>query len=218
MRERVFQGEIEKSFRLLRGLAHYQKIPDSFPPPPAKCWKCGNIVKPKMTFTPPKPYDGYAVVKGGWFLAIEFKMLTTGRSWSMDLLNPNQVKNLLEVARSGGYAWIWINYRTKEKPRYNEVFCLTIDQFLRYRSELDRKSIPLGQLMEECCRIERFRAPDPVVTEYCRHFGYKDEKIYRNFWDIGKWLAKREYLRAEPNLMEIWNIPALMKAAEEDDW
>lgn len=212
MRERTFQGEVEKSFRLLKGIAHYQKIPDSFPPAPTKCWKCGSVVKPRMNFTPPKPYDGFAAVKGA-FLAIEFKMLTEARGWPLSSLSAHQVKNLIEVERAGGSGWVWINIRTKTAPRINEVRTLQVGKIIRIKNDLERKSIPFDRLMDEFIPIERFRVPDPVVKEYCRHFGYKNEEAYRNLWNVGEWLHRLGYIGQEPNLEELWNVSALQ---EED--
>lgn len=107
-------------------------------------------------FSPKKPFDAIMGIDGKG-IAIEFKMIKSKSAFAFDRVRPHQIEGLIDAQKSGGFiSLIIINYRfkTKENKRYNKLFVISLNKFLKIQLKSDRKSIPFSEMetMEEIHR------------------------------------------------------------------
>ncbi len=148
MKESVFQNEWKIAFNFLYPHGHFVKIPDQ-----------PRFGGERTHFAAPRPYDCYCI-KDGKFIAFELKQQRSLSAFPFASVRDNQVDALQEVDRSGGRAYIVINYRTHKVPenrqkkyglksRFNYAFAISIIDFLKIKTEVydDRCSIPFEDFL-----------------------------------------------------------------------
>lgn len=92
----------------------------------------------------------------GKFLGIEAKQ-TAEKSLPYKNVKDHQVENLNLINSLGGIGIFLINFHsTKRTPKNNRidvVYALNIDDYIKYKEENDRSSIPLEYVQEKGCKI-----------------------------------------------------------------
>jgi len=167
MRESYFHGEWIKSWRHYYPDCHIEKIPDM--PKSAQ-----------SRFIPHKPYDIFAVF-GGKFYAMELKLRTQLRAFSVAEVKESQLNKLAEAKRNGAYSYIVFNYRINKiterqkkkyglpEGRFDLVFFIDVDDFIKADKETWGKSIPFESFLKSICFKKMDKENDswriPVLTK-----------------------------------------------------
>ena len=99
-------------------------------------------------FTVPSTTDYNGIYKGK-YIDFEAKETKSKSSFSINNIHPHQIKHLENIDRHLGIAFIIVRFTT-----INKTYLLTINKYLEYTNNNDRKSIPLSYFEENAYLIK----------------------------------------------------------------
>ena len=94
-------------------------------------------------FTVPSTTDYNGIYKG-YYIDYEAKETRSKTSFSLENIHPHQIKHLERIYNHKGIAFLIIRFTT-----LNETYLLTIQDFLSFINNNDRKSIPIDYFKEK---------------------------------------------------------------------
>lgn len=94
-------------------------------------------------FTVPSTTDYNGLYKG-YYIDYEAKETKSKTSFSLENIHPHQIKHLERIYNHQGIAFLIVRFTT-----LNETYLLTIENFLSFINNTDRKSIPIDYFKEK---------------------------------------------------------------------
>ena len=119
-------------------------------------------------FTVPSTTDYNGIYKG-YYIDYEAKETRSKTSFSLENIHPHQIKHLERIYNHKGIAFLIIRFTT-----LNETYLLTIQDFLSFINNNDRKSIPIDYFKEKGYlikdgyrpRVDYLKVVDSILEVY----------------------------------------------------
>ncbi len=136
-----FEADINSTneFYLINNVAIIHKKPTPIKPITVKVIEGKGKLISKAVFETPSTTDYNGLYKGH-YIDFEAKETHSSTSFSLNNIHSHQIKHLIDVSKHGGIAFIIIRF-----VKLDKVFLYSIEQYIDFISNSERKSIPINE-------------------------------------------------------------------------